>query len=381
MNPVRYRVFKFRGFFRIASLLILSLQASIGVAQSTGSLSGKVIDAKSKEPVPFATVFLANTMIGVTAKEDGSYNLQNIPAGKYDLTVSSVGYKLTTIPVYFAGTVNKLDVQLLEDNKLLNEVVIKSKRSDYLSQLRIFKKYFLGETINAGKCTITNIDEIDFNYDEESKVLTAAATQPIEIENRALGYKVFYLLKEFKVDFVNNFSELAGIPRFELLTPKDESQERHWTKERDRAYDGSLNHFMRSLQSRTLRENSFTIYWHEKLSKERQKLNMDRGMPFDTASYFFRTNEARLFARKPDSVVQLKIVYKSEPEEFGFPGKGSNSTDQTSFLKFKRSSLVIHENGYYENPLDFYLEGYLAWSEKIAELMPWEYEPAPKYIK
>ena len=183
------------------------------------------------------------------------------------------------------------------------------------------------------------------------------------------------------MDFVNKFSELAGIPRFELLTPKDESQQRHWVKQRDRAYDGSLNHFMRSLQSKRLRANSFMIYWHEKVSEETQKLNKERGIPFDTATYFFATTEARLFARKPDSVIQLKIVYEHEPEEFGYSGRIPNSSDQTSFLKFRRGSLVIHENGYYENPLDFYLEGYLAWSEKIAELMPWEYEPTPKHKK
>ena len=51
---------------------------------------------------------------------------------------------------------------------------------------------------------------------------------------------------------------------------------------------------------------------------------------------------------------------------------------QTSYLKFKRDQLVIHDNGYYENPLSFYMEGYLEWSEKIAELMPLEYQPTEK---
>ena len=147
-----------------------------------------------------------------------------------------------------------MDVLLTEATELLKEVVIKARHSDYLNQLRTFKKYFLGQTANATKCTIINIDEIDLNGDKDGMLVTAAASQPIEIENMALGYKVFYLLKEFKVDFTNKVVEVAGIPRFEPLTPRNESQSRHWIKERDRAYSGSLNHFMRSLQSQTLQK-------------------------------------------------------------------------------------------------------------------------------
>ena len=68
MNPVSYRSFESFGFSRTALLLIFSSLPWMSFAQSTGSLSGKVVDAKTKEPVPFASVFLANTMIGVTAK-------------------------------------------------------------------------------------------------------------------------------------------------------------------------------------------------------------------------------------------------------------------------------------------------------------------------
>lgn len=244
------------GFSRLGVILILAFPAWSGVSQSIGSISGKVIDVKTNAPVPFATVFLANTMIGVIAKEDGSYSLQKIPNGKYDLTVSCVGYKLLALPISFSGNKEKKDLLLSEAVEILKEVVIKTRHVSP-GDLRKFKAYFLGETINASKCTITNIDEIDFDYDEDTQVLTAAASLPIEVENKALGFRVFYLLKKFELDLKNNIVKVAGIPRFEALPPRNESQQRHWIKERDRAYLGSLNHFMRSLKAQSLTKNYF----------------------------------------------------------------------------------------------------------------------------
>ena len=55
------------------------------LAQSSGSLSGRVINSKTKEAVPLAAVFLARTLIGTTADELGAYHLAGIPYGKYDL--------------------------------------------------------------------------------------------------------------------------------------------------------------------------------------------------------------------------------------------------------------------------------------------------------
>ncbi|MCB5230885.1 MAG: carboxypeptidase regulatory-like domain-containing protein, partial [Candidatus Cloacimonas sp.] len=75
---------------------IVFLIFSIGMifAQTTGRLAGRVRDTDGK-PVPYANVILADTnpVLGVMAKEDGTYILINIPVGSYDVVCQHIGYK------------------------------------------------------------------------------------------------------------------------------------------------------------------------------------------------------------------------------------------------------------------------------------------------
>lgn len=61
-----------------------------------GCLKGTVIDAKTKEPLPFVNVFLKqdDKMVkGATTDFDGMFTIKPVPAGEYTFEVSFVGYK------------------------------------------------------------------------------------------------------------------------------------------------------------------------------------------------------------------------------------------------------------------------------------------------
>ncbi len=63
----------------------------------TGTVSGKVLQASNKEPIPFATIALMNeddsTIItGVAADERGAFVLKPVPYGSYLLRVGTMGY-------------------------------------------------------------------------------------------------------------------------------------------------------------------------------------------------------------------------------------------------------------------------------------------------
>src|SRR5215207_1739410 len=60
-------------------------------AHSQKLLKGIVVDAEKNTPVPKASVFLNNTSIGTSANEEGKFELY-LPAGRFDLIISSVGY-------------------------------------------------------------------------------------------------------------------------------------------------------------------------------------------------------------------------------------------------------------------------------------------------
>ncbi len=65
-------------------------------AQSTGTLTGYVTDAKTGEPLTGASVLLEGTNKGASTDTSGYYRITNIPATTYNLTVSYVGYQSVT---------------------------------------------------------------------------------------------------------------------------------------------------------------------------------------------------------------------------------------------------------------------------------------------
>src|SRR5215831_10472120 len=113
----------------IFSLLIPILIIGNAIAQNFSSISGKVIDAKTKEALPGATVFLANTAIGITASETGDFILTKIPKGKYDFTVTMVGYSSYSKPILFANNnLKDLVVSLEPASIVLDAVAVEARR-------------------------------------------------------------------------------------------------------------------------------------------------------------------------------------------------------------------------------------------------------------
>ena len=72
-------------------LLLLAEMAAL----AQGTMKGTIIDAKTKEPLPFANVIAKQdgkqVLVGVS-DFDGVYTIKPLPVGKYDLEVRSVGY-------------------------------------------------------------------------------------------------------------------------------------------------------------------------------------------------------------------------------------------------------------------------------------------------
>ena len=92
----------------------LLLAAGLSVFAQSGSLSGKVLDKDTKEPVPFVNIIieLGGTQAGGASSDfDGRYTIKPITPGKYDLKATFVGYK----PVMIVGVVIKSDQISFQD--------------------------------------------------------------------------------------------------------------------------------------------------------------------------------------------------------------------------------------------------------------------------
>jgi outer membrane receptor protein involved in Fe transport len=105
------------------------LFASFMAFAQPGTLKGKLLDGKSKEPVPFANIVLENggTQVGGTSSDfDGNYTIKPIPPGTYDLKATSVGFQPVMIQgiVIKAGKIEFMDVNMTSSDVVLDEFVV-----------------------------------------------------------------------------------------------------------------------------------------------------------------------------------------------------------------------------------------------------------------
>ena len=75
----------------LVSCIFLLLFAVRVLAQTT--ITGTVSDAKTNEPLPFATVYVAGTTQGTLTDSTGRFRLANLPVGLLRLAVSGVFQK------------------------------------------------------------------------------------------------------------------------------------------------------------------------------------------------------------------------------------------------------------------------------------------------
>ena len=80
--------------FKIA-LLILFLTAAGAFSQQEGQgiIEGRVYNANTSEPVPFANIVIWGTTIGSVSDIDGNFLFTGIAPGFVELRVSSVGFE------------------------------------------------------------------------------------------------------------------------------------------------------------------------------------------------------------------------------------------------------------------------------------------------
>ncbi len=106
----------------LSCLFFLLLQK--GYAQS-GTIKGNAYDAVSRDPLSGANVVLEKTSFHVAADAKGNFELRNIPAGEYELIVTTVGYSESRRHISLkAGATEKITLGLNPGGKSLEEVTV-----------------------------------------------------------------------------------------------------------------------------------------------------------------------------------------------------------------------------------------------------------------
>ena len=110
------------GNFLLFIVIFLSVQS---LAQN-GTIKGRIYNAKSNQPIEFASILIQGTDIGSTSDLDGNFIFTGIEPGFKRLVVSSIGFQTITSPeIQVQGNqIAFIDIALPETAIALNEVTV-----------------------------------------------------------------------------------------------------------------------------------------------------------------------------------------------------------------------------------------------------------------
>lgn len=118
---------------KIFSILLMLLAFAGCTPEETletlGTISGRVIEAGSNQPMAYARVDISGVGQSITTGEDGLYTFRNLPEGEYTVTASKLGY--STVKKQFvvrAGQTNSGDFALEQSYA---DVQISTKTLDF----------------------------------------------------------------------------------------------------------------------------------------------------------------------------------------------------------------------------------------------------------
>ena len=140
--------------------------------QGLRSVSGRVYDANTGEPMIGASVVVKGTGVGASTDMDGNFTISNLPANYQGLVVNYVGYNNMETPI----TGPRLDVPLYENSEALSEVVV----TGYATQKRKMERPSAAQPRPAMADKMSRSDS-DGEADEYNAPLAEAEEKPTTI--------------------------------------------------------------------------------------------------------------------------------------------------------------------------------------------------------
>lgn len=358
---------------KIFYLLTFLFINAVSFSQNTFTVSGKIIDAVTKMPMQAASVSAQNTTIGTTTDNQGSFSL-TLPNGGYNLVITYTGYETEFQRISTSDADNKtLQIELKLKTKAMEDVAVKASnevKNGWEQYGNFFLENFIGKTANSRFCTIKNKDAIHFYFSKRKNRLKVLATEPVKIENLALGYNISYALDSFTYDYATTTSLYTGVLLFEEMTTSDSIQKKTWEQGRAAVYKGSLLHLMRSIYNKKLKEEGFEIQFIAKAGTHETPIQLKDyygALNYDKDD---STQSVEILPNQPE----VAILFKQKPEElYSIENPDEPKDFQLSVLSFTPGqSLIIEQNGFCYNEYDFIVNQYIGW-KKMADLLPYNY--------
>lgn len=363
-------------------VLFFSMQIFSFFYTNAQNFSGQILSKETKKPIPFASVYYANTSIGVAADQNGHFILPYNLKGNFVLCASAVGYEIYTKDVTPFSLKNKnIIIYLKKKLEQIDDVDVIVNTGDRAYNMKMFKHFFLGNGRMARASKIKNEQDIFLYYNRSANRLTASAKKPIRVKNKLLGYEVDYYLKSFKHNFKENYTYWEAFPYFKDL--KTRRLANRIRKNRELAYKGSIAHLIKALYNTDT--NEFKFFYVEmdtiKIELRGTKVSDIYG---NERKVFKKEVKEKFIPIHPKSIVKecdtnkflnkkgrFAVLFSNEKEELEYH---KTYTQDFQFSYFTISDKVnIFEDGRHYPFHSITFEGYMPW-EINAPVLPIDYE-------
>jgi outer membrane receptor for ferrienterochelin and colicins len=119
-------------YLGILIVFLSNTLTSVAFCQKTdANINGHVVDAQTNEHLPYVTISLKNTTIGITTDATGHYFLKDIPEGEFTVVASYVGYKTSERKITVeANRTLEINFVLEEESLSLDETVVSATRNE-----------------------------------------------------------------------------------------------------------------------------------------------------------------------------------------------------------------------------------------------------------
>ena len=348
-------------------------------AQTSSAVQGNVVDTETGETIPGAHAFLASTSIGDITDANGQFTIEGIPAGSYQLLASMIGYKSLQQSIELQpGRTLTLTIRLEKDVYEVGQITVEDRRPrGWRRNFNRFERVFLGNTPNRRGCEIQNPYVLDFK--REGNTLAASASAPLVIENRSLGYKVTYLLTDFQSKF--GAYRYQGEHFFEPLEPSNEKELERWKGRRAEAYEGSFQHFLRSLVAGAAYEDGFRMYLVDRLIwnlREREFLDAVHEFDAEITPDSFVVASVYPYERQLRFNGYLHVQYLDQTMLSEFYDThlkyGMKKEAIRAAIELFEGRATFNELGFLKNAYQVGRHGYWSWESGVCNLLPHGYE-------
>ena len=132
---------------RLVMVAVILLSGITATAQNI--FKSKIINSESGEPLAGATVSIESLKKSAIADTAGVAIISNLPAGKYIVKISSVGYEENETEVEIPMTVDVITIEMKSEHEEEEEIVIQSTRSSRtISDIPTRVEFVAGEELD-----------------------------------------------------------------------------------------------------------------------------------------------------------------------------------------------------------------------------------------